>query len=43
MELLDESSAEYREYREGVRREIEEWHRREGDGGVGKGRRKGRA
>lgn len=30
------------EYREGVRKEIEEWHRREGDSGAAKGRRKGR-
>ncbi|KAH3918526.1 hypothetical protein HBI56_134660 [Parastagonospora nodorum] len=41
-ELLEEGSERYKEYREGVRREIEEWHRREGEGG-GKGRRKGRA
>jgi hypothetical protein len=41
---LEEGSEAYREYREGVRREIDEWHRREGDaGGAGKGRRKGRA
>ena len=40
--MLEEGSERYREYREGVRREIEEWHRREGEGG-GKGRRKGRA
>jgi hypothetical protein len=38
---LEEGSESYKAYREGVRREIEEWHRREGDV-VGKGRRKGR-
>jgi hypothetical protein len=41
--LLEEGSEAYRVYREGVRKEIEEWHRREGGAGVGKGRRKGRA
>ena len=42
-ELLVETSEEYRAYREGVRREIDEWHRRNGDEGAGKmGRRKGR-
>jgi len=41
-ELLEEASEEYTSYREGVRREIEEWHRRNGDVGAGKGRRKGR-
>ncbi|KAF2035024.1 hypothetical protein EK21DRAFT_85123 [Setomelanomma holmii] len=41
--LLEEGSEAYRVYREGVRREIEEWHRREGEGVKGKGRRKGRA
>ncbi|KAF1831485.1 hypothetical protein BDW02DRAFT_571945 [Decorospora gaudefroyi] len=39
--LLVETSEEYKAYREAVRREIEDWHRRNGDGGVG--RRKGRA
>jgi hypothetical protein len=37
--LLEEGSEAYKEYREGVRREIEEWHRREGEGVK---RRKGR-
>ncbi|KAH7085998.1 hypothetical protein BKA63DRAFT_560617 [Paraphoma chrysanthemicola] len=41
-ELLEEGSEEYKSYREGVRREIEEWHRREGEGMKGKGRRKSR-
>lgn len=41
-ELLVESSEEYRGYREGVRREIEEWHRRNGGEGAKMGRRKGR-
>ncbi|KAF2995860.1 zinc-finger protein [Curvularia kusanoi] len=42
-ELLVESSEEYKSYRESVRREIDEWHRRNGDEGVGKmSRRKGR-
>tara|TARA_R110002003_G_scaffold702_14_gene21203 strand:+ start:19740 stop:19871 length:132 start_codon:yes stop_codon:yes gene_type:complete len=38
--LLVEGSEEYKSYRDGVRREIEEWHRREGEGVPGKGRRK---
>ena len=42
-ELLEEGSEEYTQYREGVRHEIEDWHRRNGDSAVGKaGRRKGR-
>ncbi|KAG9205881.1 zinc-finger protein [Epicoccum nigrum] len=42
-ELLVETSEEYKTYRESVRREIDEWHRRNGDEGVGKmSRRKGR-
>jgi len=44
--LLVEGSAEYKVYREDVRREIDDWHKRNGvDGVVGKsaGRRKGRA
>ncbi|KAJ4985697.1 zinc-responsiveness transcriptional activator [Stagonosporopsis vannaccii] len=42
-ELLVEASDEYKSYRESVRREIDEWHRRNGDEGPGKmSRRKGR-
>ncbi|KAF3035035.1 hypothetical protein E8E12_006747 [Didymella heteroderae] len=42
-ELLVETSEEYKTYRESVRREIEEWHRRNGDeGGAKMSRRKGR-
>lgn len=42
-QLLVETSEEYKTYRESVRREIDEWHKRNEDGGVGKaGRRKGR-
>ncbi|KAF1943240.1 hypothetical protein EJ02DRAFT_502274 [Clathrospora elynae] len=43
-QLLVESSEEYKAYREGVRREIDDWHRRNEDGGVGgkPGKRKGR-
>ncbi|KAI4687656.1 uncharacterized protein J4E88_003247 [Alternaria novae-zelandiae] len=43
-ELLVETSEEYKSYREGVRREIDDWHKRNEDGGLGKaGRRKGRS
>ncbi|KAG9186844.1 hypothetical protein G6011_09952 [Alternaria panax] len=43
-QLLVETSEEYKSYREGVRREIDDWHKRNEDGGLGKaGRRKGRA
>ncbi|CAG5156846.1 uncharacterized protein ALTATR162_LOCUS4639 [Alternaria atra] len=43
-QLLVETSEEYKSYREGVRHEIDEWHKRNEDGGLGKtGRRKGRA
>ncbi|KAJ4332136.1 zinc-finger protein [Didymella glomerata] len=42
-ELLVEASEEYKTYRESVRREIDEWHRRNGDeGGAKMSRRKGR-
>ncbi|KAL6708492.1 zinc-finger protein [Coniothyrium glycines] len=42
-QLLFESSDEYKTYRESVRHEIEDWHKRNQDGGLGKaGRRKGR-
>ncbi|KAJ4380803.1 zinc-finger protein [Didymella sp. IMI 355093] len=41
--LLVEASEEYKTYRESVRREIDEWHKRNGDeGGVKMSRRKGR-
>lgn len=40
-ELLVETSKEYKSYRESVRREIDEWHKRNEDGGLGKaGRRR---
>ncbi|CAO2650370.1 Nn.00g016620.m01.CDS01 [Neocucurbitaria sp. VM-36] len=43
-QLLVETSEDYKAYREGVRREIEDWHKRNEDGGVTKtGRRKARA
>jgi len=42
-ELLVDDSVEYKSYREGVRREIDDWHKRNVDGGKGKaGRRKSR-
>ncbi|KAH6615310.1 hypothetical protein C7974DRAFT_428234 [Boeremia exigua] len=42
-ELLIETSDEYKSYRESVRREIDDWHRRNGDEAQGKlSRRKGR-
>ncbi|KAI0571647.1 Zinc finger protein 383 [Pyrenophora tritici-repentis] len=43
-ELLVDDSIEYKSYREGVRREIDDWHKRNVDEGKGKtGRRKSRA
>ncbi|OAL50641.1 hypothetical protein IQ07DRAFT_509780 [Pyrenochaeta sp. DS3sAY3a] len=43
-QLLVETSEDYKRYREGVRHEIDDWHKRNEDGGVSKaGRRKGRA
>jgi uncharacterized Zn-finger protein len=43
-ELLVEASEDYRSYREGVRREIDDWHKRNEDSGMGKmSRRKGRS
>jgi len=39
-ELLVESSKEYKSYRESVRREIDDWHKRNEDGGFGKTRRR---
>ncbi|KZM21786.1 metal ion binding [Ascochyta rabiei] len=42
-ELLVEASEEYKSYRGSVRREIDNWHKRNGDEGMGKmSRRKGR-
>lgn len=42
-ELLVEASEEYKTYRESVRHEIDEWHKRNGDeGGMKLSRRKGR-
>ncbi|KAF2018611.1 hypothetical protein BU24DRAFT_363839 [Aaosphaeria arxii CBS 175.79] len=41
-ELLQEGSQEYKDYREGVRREIDDWHRRnEGGTGIVGSRRRG--
>ncbi|EMD61758.1 hypothetical protein COCSADRAFT_123761 [Bipolaris sorokiniana ND90Pr] len=41
-QLLVETSDEYKLYRESVRREIDDWHKRNEDGGLGRaGRRKG--
>ncbi|PSN73136.1 hypothetical protein BS50DRAFT_629207 [Corynespora cassiicola Philippines] len=41
-QLLVEGSQEYKTYRESVRREIDEWHKRNEDGGLKMARRKGR-
>ncbi|RAR04294.1 zinc finger protein 383 [Stemphylium lycopersici] len=43
-QLLVEASDEYKMYRESVRREIDDWHKRNEDGGLGKaGRRRGKS
>ncbi|KAF2733160.1 hypothetical protein EJ04DRAFT_495640 [Polyplosphaeria fusca] len=40
-ELLADDSQEYKDYREGVKSEIEDWHKRNNAGGAVKARRKG--